>query len=123
MINHLLDGRPCPLTTGDQVRDFLHVSDVASAICDVALSDVEGPLNIGSSIPVTVSAVAREIGGQLGRPELVHLGAQPTPAGDPPFICADTSKLVRETSWRPRYDLRAGIADSIAWWRGRRSAE
>ena len=121
VINRLLAGENCPLTAGTQVRDFLHVADVASAVCDGALSAVDGPLNIGSGVPVTVAEVAREIGRQLGGEDLLALGAQPTPPGDPPFICADPGKLAASTGWRPRFDLQTGLADAIEWWRERRA--
>ena len=122
VINKLLNSQPCPLTKGEQVRDFLHVRDVASAFCDAVLSRVEGPLNIGSSEPVTVRDIAVEIGSQTGRTELLQLGAQPYLPNEPPFLCADNSKLKRETSWSAHYALKAGIADSISWWRSQRAA-
>jgi nucleoside-diphosphate-sugar epimerase len=119
VIRNLLEGRRCPLTAGHQVRDFLHVSDVARAICEAALSSVEGPVNVGSGTPVTVAEVSREIGRQIGREELLEFGAQPTLAGDPGFICADSRRLRSETGWRPRHDLASGVRDTVEWWRAR----
>ncbi|MCH9020345.1 MAG: NAD(P)-dependent oxidoreductase, partial [Proteobacteria bacterium] len=40
-------------------------------------------------------------------------------AGDPPRLVADTTRLNTEVGFRPRYDLRAGLADAVAWWRQR----
>ena len=38
----LLEGRPAPTTPGEQLRDFLHVDDVAGALVAVAESDLAG---------------------------------------------------------------------------------
>lgn len=118
VIRALLNGRPCPLTWGEQTRDFLHVEDVAAALWAVARSGVEGPVNVGSSTPVSVAAVAREIGGLLGRPDLLHFGARPASADDPPCLVAEPGPLRETLGWSPRYDLRAGLAATIEWWKG-----
>lgn len=117
VITHLLRGESCALTSGEQVRDFLHVEDVASALCALGASDVRGAVNIGSSQPVTVAKIARSLGALVGRPDLVHLGARETPPGDPPFVCANTNRLRAEVGWRSAYDLQTGLEETIAWWR------
>jgi len=117
VITHLLRGESCALTSGEQVRDFLHVEDVASALCALGASDVRGAVNIGSSQPIMVADIARSLGVLVGRPDLVHLGARETPPGDPPFICANTNRLRAEVGWRPAYDLQTGLEETIAWWR------
>lgn len=113
----LLAGEPCPLSPGTQIRDFLHVEDVAGALCAVARSELEGPVNIASGQPVSVADVARKIAGITGRPDLLRLGERPAPAGDPPFICADTSRLRAGTGWEPKYTLDSGLEATVAWWR------
>jgi len=120
VIRRLLAGEACPLSSGEQIRDFLHVEDVADALWTVARSDIEGPVNIGSSQPLSVAALTRQIAALLERPELLQLGATPRPPGDPQFICANTDRLQRETGWKPRYDLRSGLEATIDWWRGQR---
>jgi nucleoside-diphosphate-sugar epimerase len=112
----LLEGEPCPFSPGEQVRDFLHVADVADAIWTAARSPLEGAVNIGSSRPVTVADVALEIARLLGREELLQLGARPTPEGDPPFIVANT-QLLQSTGWKPRYGLRDGLGETLEWWK------
>jgi nucleoside-diphosphate-sugar epimerase len=63
--------------------------------------------------------VVREIGELLDKRDLVQLGALPSPPGDPPFVCANSRRLRAETDWRPRFDLSAGLRDTIDWWRTR----
>ena len=113
VIDTLLRGEEAGLTRGLQVRDFLHVADVGSAIAAVATSDLTGPVNIGSGRPVTVREIAITIADILGCPDRVRFGARPDNLTDPPFICANNGKLVRGTGWEQRFDLRAGLEDTI----------
>jgi len=113
----LLCGRTAEVTQGRQVRDFLHVEDVASAVVATAMSTITGPVNIGSGIPVSVREVVSILGEETGRPELLKFGARQDNDFDPPFICANNSKLRAEASWAARYDLRAGLKHTIDWWR------
>jgi len=113
VIDTLLDGREAAITRGTQVRDYLHVADVGSAIAAVAQSDLTGIVNIGSGQPVMVRDIVSAIAGLLGRPELVKFGARPENPNDPPFICADNRRLLG-TGWAPRFDLKSGLADTIA---------
>jgi nucleoside-diphosphate-sugar epimerase len=118
VITSLLKGERAKVTEGAQVRDFLHVGDVASAVCSVALQDVRGPVNIGSGAPVTIRKLVETIAAACGRPELVDYGAVPYRPQDPMFVCADNARL-RATGWKPEYDLERGIRHAVDWWRAR----
>lgn len=117
VVRSLLSEQVAKVSTGEQVRDYLHVEDVASALCAIAASPINGPVNVGSGEPVTVRAVVAEIGRACGQPQLIHYGAQQQRPGDPPFICADVTKLRDLTGWRPVHTLQSGIADTVRWWR------
>ena len=121
VIRALLAGEPARCTLGEQVRDYLHVEDVASALWCTAKSPLVGAVNIGSGKPVTVATVVGEIGELLGKRSLVKLGEISSLPGDPPFVCANNQRLRTETSWQPRYDLRAGLLHTIEWWQSRAS--
>ncbi|MFZ1058981.1 MAG: NAD-dependent epimerase/dehydratase family protein, partial [Candidatus Rokuibacteriota bacterium] len=69
VILSLLQDRPAAVSAGTQVRDFLHVEDVARAISAVARSGLTGPVNVGSGQPVTVREVVATIGALTGRPD------------------------------------------------------
>jgi nucleoside-diphosphate-sugar epimerase len=115
VINQLLDDEPALLTSGRQIRDYLHVDDVAAAIWQVAASPFNGAVNVGSGEPVSVAQVAASIGTIMGKPSLVKLGARPDRPGDPAFICANNARL-RQLGWQPRYRLESGLRQTIAWW-------
>ena len=117
VIRSLLAGRAAPCSHGRQVRSFLHVADVGAAFAALLGTGVEGPVNIGSGEALTIADVVEEIGRQIGRPELVRLGARPAPATEPPLLVPDVGRLQHEVGWRPRLRLVDGLADTIAWWR------
>lgn len=113
----LLSGQTAPCSSGEQQRDFLHVKDVASAFAALLNSDVMGPVNIGSGQPVAVRDVVERIAAQIGRPALVRLGDQQSRPDESPLLVADVSRLTNEVKWAPFYNLDAGLASTIAWWR------
>ena len=107
------------VTLGEQVRDFLHVEDVCSALWAVARSAYCGPVNVASGSPATVKTVAQEIGRIIGRPDGVRLGALPYRAGEPASLAADVSRLRDTIGWRPRYTLVEGLTQTVNWWKAR----
>ncbi|MDQ3639910.1 MAG: NAD(P)-dependent oxidoreductase [Actinomycetota bacterium] len=113
----LLRGEPAQCSHGRQLRDFLHVDDVASAFVHLLDSQVQGPVNIGSGTPVSVGAVAARLAEVIGRPELLQHGAVPTPADDPPLIVADARRLQHEVGWRAQWTLESGLEAAVDWWR------
>lgn len=117
IIQSLLRNEPTRTTLGEQVRDYSHVADVAHALLAVGRSDLSGPVNIGSGLPVTNRDIVLKIGSLLDRPHLVKFGDLPYRPGDPMFVCADNRRLVESTDWQPRYDIESGLENTIAWWR------
>jgi nucleoside-diphosphate-sugar epimerase len=116
-IRALLAGERFEATEGTQVRDFLHVADVAAGLLAILDAGLTGDLNVCSGEPVTVRRMLETIARAAGRAELLQLGARPSPAWDPAFLCGDSSRL-RAGGWRPAFTLEAGIADAIEWWKG-----
>ena len=116
VICSLLRNQVAKVTKGEQIRDFLHVEDVAAAIWAVAQSDLSGAVNIGSGKPVAVRDIVTQIGAILNRPELIAPGVLPYNPSDPLFICANNRRLTESTTWVPRHDLEQGLQHTIVWW-------
>jgi nucleoside-diphosphate-sugar epimerase len=112
----LLNSCPAQTTGGKQLRDFLHVDDVARALVAVARSEVSGAVNIGSGAAVTVLEVVEAIGRLTGRSDLLEIGALPYASGDPMVVVADTTRLTREVGWQPTLSLEDGLRQTVAWW-------
>ena len=111
-----LRGQPSKVSTGEQRYDYLHVEDVASAVCAVAESRLTGCVNIGSGAAPSVREIVTEITALGGRPELIQWGAYPAKPGEPKLIQCDNARL-RSTGWTPRWSLADGLRHTFEWWR------
>lgn len=119
LINALLRGEPATMTAGTQVRDFLYSPDAGAACAALADSEVCGPVNIASGEPIVLRELAERIARSIGRPELLRIGARPTPEGEPPALVADVALLRDRVGWRPVAGLDQGLLETIGWWRRR----
>lgn len=93
-------------------RDFVDVTDVASAIADAALAPAlhEPVLNVGSGQAVAVRhvvAMLAEVAGFRGR--VRETAPVQSRSGAVTWIAADTSRAHRALGWSPHHDL----ADSV----------
>ena len=89
------------------------------AFAAVLDSELEGPVNIGSDERVALADLVERIARQIGRPELLQLGARPAPPREPSLLVPEIRRLRDEALWRPRFTLNEALSDTIAWWRGR----
>lgn len=112
VVDRLVDGGVAETTEGGQIRDFLHVADVGAAIAAVALSDLEGAVNIGSGVAVTVRELVGTIARLCDAEDRVRFGAMPYRPNDPMHVCADVTRLA-SVGFRPRFDLERGLADTL----------
>lgn len=121
LITTLLDGKPFDASPGRQVRDYLHVADVAAAFIALAERGASGTFNVCSSEPVTMLQLIGTVGEITGRSDLIRFGAVPYGDWDPAFICGDNRRLRTGTSWLPRHPLPQGLAATVEWWKARRA--
>ena len=116
-IRAMLAGEETRLSHGRQLRDFIHVEDVASALVMLLDSHVEGPVNIASGSPISIKALVCEIATLLGTSHLVRFGAIESAGRDPAVLLADVGRLTREVGFQPKWSLATGLEDAIEWWR------
>jgi nucleoside-diphosphate-sugar epimerase len=117
IIRPLLLGEPAFCTHGQQVRDYLHVDDVASGIVAALESEHAGTVDIASGQETSVRDLVLTIARTVGREDLLRFGARPTATHDAPRVVGDASEAASLLGWAPRVSLREGIADTIAWGR------
>ena len=99
--------------SGRVYREFLHVDDMADA-CLFVMQRHDGSqiLNIGCGKDVTIAEVAHLVKETVGfEGEIVFDTSKPD--GTPRKLL-DVSRLF-ELGWRPRIDLRSGLAETYAW--------
>lgn len=98
---------------GRQLRDFVHVRDVAAANATAleaeAAPGVLTAYNTGSGEPHTVGEVARALAVAHGGPEPVVTGEYRL--GDVRHITADSSRLRAALGWRPEIGFEEGMTE------------
>ena len=104
-----------PSTAGEQVRDYLHVEDVARAFVTLLEKKAEGTYNISSGKPITIRSLLETVGKIMRRSDLLEFGALPYRDWEPMFVCGDNRKL-RSLGWAPKYDLEKGLKHTCDWW-------
>ncbi len=118
LISTLARGKIFPATAGEQVRDYLHVTDVVSALLSLVRHRVPGIVNVASGVPVTMRHLMEAIGDLMGRRELIRFGEVPYRSWDPLFVCGDNRRLKEEGQWSASYPtLEAGLKDTVEWWK------
>jgi UDP-glucose 4-epimerase len=109
-------GTDYPTPDGTCIRDYIHVNDLADAhiaALDHLLSGERSDVfNCGYGHGTSVREVVRAAKEVTGVDFKVTEEARRS--GDPPFLVADPSKLIRALSWKPRYDDLRQIVET-AW--------
>jgi dTDP-glucose 4,6-dehydratase len=124
MITNALAGKPLPVYgRGQQIRDWIHVTDHCAALRAVVAHGKPGEVylvgarNERANIDV-VHAICDVLDALRPRSrshrELVALVAD-RPGHDFRYAI-DPSKIERELGWRPVVELAAGIARTVAWY-------
>ena len=75
----LVAGQEALCSHGEQVRDFLYAPELAAAFVALLRSDVTGPVNMASGEAVALRELIEALAAAAGRPDLVRLGARPSP--------------------------------------------
>lgn len=115
VVRSLLQGEPITVTPGSELRDYVHVDDVAEALCVVVGSDIVGTVDVCSGRPRPLGEVFEEIGIATGRGDLIRWGERSAAPGED-FEVSGDPRVLTELGWAPR-SLRDGIAETVAWWR------
>jgi UDP-glucose 4-epimerase len=112
-LDRLARGETCTIFgDGAQVRDFVHVSDVAAAFLRAAETGT-GTYNVGTGVATTVADLYRACATAAG------VDAEPNFAearpGDLRRSVIDASRAQRELGWRAETPLPDGIARTLAY--------
>jgi GDP-L-fucose synthase len=103
--------------TGDEVRDFLHVTDLVQggllALEKLATCD---PVNLGYGQSFTIRELVNATLAAAGYSDarIVFNTSKPTTI---PFRMVDISKARRVLGFQPRVSLQQGLADTVSWYR------
>lgn len=117
----VLAGREVPLTGCTQVRDFLHVDDVADGLLTALYAAHPGVYNVCSGQGAPLSKILTELAQALGDPALLKFGARARGEHDPDRVVGSNSALTG-LGWRPRHDLTQTLTCVAEYWRAAASA-
>lgn len=117
VIISLLKGSPAKSSHGLQVRDYLHVQDVADGIVALFASQARGAYNISGNTPTTIRDIVELLGKITGRTDLLQIGALPARANDAPLVLGDGRRTHKDTGWQPKLALEPGLSATVDWWR------
>lgn len=103
---------------GTCIRDFIHVTDLASAHLAALNHLTHGAgscvLNLGTGRGYSVREIIEAVGKVSGKQVRFTVG--PRRLGDPPMLVADPSRARQTLGWQAqRSELEAIIADALAW--------
>lgn len=115
-INQALSGSPITIQgDGSQTRSVCHVDDLVEGALSLLFSDLSGPVNIGNPNEMTILELAhlvRELTGSESPMQFIER-AQDDPSQRQPDITLARAEL----RWEPKVDVRAGLLETIAWFR------
>ena len=117
IVRALLARETAQMTSGSQVRDFMHTADLGAALATLAASDVTGPVNVASGEGVSLRMLADLIAVHAGDLGGVGVGLLPDRPDEPASLVADVRRLREEVGFRPRAPLDQRIAETVEWWR------
>jgi dTDP-glucose 4,6-dehydratase len=115
-ITNAMDDLHVPLYgDGQNVRDWLHVSDNCRALDLIIGVGVPGEVyNIGGGNHVKNADLTRRILQLLGKPESLIRHVADRPGHDRRYSL-DTSKI-QSIGWKPRVAFEQGLAETVAWY-------
>lgn len=115
-LHHALTNEPIVIWgDGEVVRDYLHVTDVATALVAFSLCPcLEGchTLNIGSGIGISLNQIIAELERQLNRQ--LDVRREPARPFDVPISILDISRAQKVLGWAPRVSFAEGVARTLS---------
>jgi dTDP-L-rhamnose 4-epimerase len=115
--SRILNGKPPFIfEDGQQLRDFIHVRDVARA-CVLALDHSQAdymPINVGTGRSISILEIARTLIELYGK-ELQPVISQEFRKGDIRHCYPDITRAERLLGFKPEIQLREGLTELSAW--------
>jgi len=101
---------------GSQTRSFCYVSDLVEGLVRLMeLSNIAGPVNLGSEHEVTIKYIAELVIAKVNsKSGLIYL---PLPSDDPKQRKPDTSKAQKLLGWKAGISLDQGLNSTIDYFR------
>lgn len=117
MITSALADKPLPVYgTGENVRDWLHVYDHCVAIDLILQKGVVGEVyNVGGHNERTNLDVVKTVLDLLNKPHSLITYVEDRKGHDRRYAI-DSSKLVKDLGWEPKYNFNTGLEETVKWY-------
>ena len=104
------EGRPFPMTSGEQVRDYCPVGDIARGVslairCPAGHGTGVRVLNLGSGSSLPLRPLVERVVNELKLTVQLGFGDKEPVEFEPRHLVADISRAHAELGWRPRLNL------------------
>ncbi|EPR75834.1 UDP-glucose 4-epimerase [Leifsonia rubra CMS 76R] len=118
-----INGTDYPTPDGTNVRDYVHVADIAAAHVAAARrleahEEIEPAYNLGSGDGLSVAQIMAAVAAVTGIPFTPEIA--PRRAGDPPRIVANGDLASRDLEWKMRFSTEEMVRSA---WEARLRAE
>jgi len=115
LIRQLSSGQVPKLTAGEQLWDYLHVSDAARAFVAVAQHRAEGIFNLGSGDAPSLRSTIEHIRDLVSPGADLGFGQVPYRSDQVMRLQAVNEKLASYTGWNPIVALNDGLRETVNW--------
>ena len=120
VISSLLNNRKINLGKMEQTRDFIHVSDVVSALIKIPFSNVKKGeiINICSGKEMQIKSVVNKICELVEVSFEEYIGTtQPYRVGEMMRFYGSNQKAKKMLNWEPKINLDDGLKETVEWYR------
>jgi len=100
---------------GKQTRSFCYVEDLIKGVYKLMMSDIKEPVNLGNPDEHTILEFAGMIKKLTKSNSKIVF--KPLPVDDPHIRCPNISKAKKELGWEPKVGLKAGLAETIKFFK------
>ncbi len=120
IITQILNGhKVIKLGNTAPTRDLTYVKDTVQGFLDIAQAKTLAgeAVNIGMNMEISIGDLAYRIAFLLNKKIRISEDAQRVRVKNSEVerLRCDNTKIMRHTSWKPRYDLDRGIKETIGW--------
>jgi len=116
LVGQALKGEPLTVFgDGRQTRSFCFSSDLIDGIVRLALSEVQGPVNIGNPREMTILEFAEAVMAATGTRSRIEF--KPYPQDDPKQRRPDIGRARELLGWEPSVSLEEGLSKTLNYFR------
>ena len=111
LIQSLILNNEFKMTSGNQTRDFIYISDLIDIMILISKSKKSNGqiYNVGSGIKLKLSEVAISIAKDLKKESYLKLGAIPYRKNEVMDYSVCIEKIQTNFNWKPKVDFKKGI--------------